>query len=135
MRGAISFGHKVEAKVVVKASKIVCFFRITKKEFEAMTFQPGQAKIPGSGRKKGTPNKRTAAISDALADMAIKQLPNLEWQLENMYGAQNRANTILKLLKLMLPRGTVAGEDAEPDAVSADSVAENAAGENDKPLE
>lgn len=89
-----------------------------------MVFQTGQPRPGKAGRKPGTPNKRTAEIRDALTEMAIKQLPRLEWQLENMYGAENRSRAIFKLLALVLPRGGAAGglsgggDDPVPDSVA-----------------
>lgn len=43
----------------------------------ATTFKPGQAPIPGAGRPKGTPNKKTLVLQERLAELKVDPVGTL----------------------------------------------------------
>jgi len=66
-------------------------------------FQPGQAKPLGSGRRKGTPNKNTLTLLEALqangidpANQLCKLLPKLK--------PNERAHVLLQLMSFIYPK-------------------------------
>ena len=61
-----------------------------------------KVKTPGSGRKKGTPNKLTHEIREALRQALVGELDKLSETLEAL-GPSQRVDAVLKLLKYVLP--------------------------------
>jgi len=62
-----------------------------------MPFEPGQPKVAGSGRKKGTPNKSTTRIAERLADCGA----DVEKALAE--AIINRDIELIKALALIIP--------------------------------
>lgn len=62
-----------------------------------MTFRPGQPKPPGSGKKKGTKNKKTLRLRDLLEDRAV----DFEGELAKAVLAKDVE--MIKALKDLLP--------------------------------
>jgi hypothetical protein len=93
-----------------------------------MTFYPGDPKPPNSGRRAGTPNKRTAQVQNALTDMVLDLLPALQKSLEEKYtapGYKERKDFIdptLKLLGLVMPRGGPIVMEQEEDSEEPPAV-------------
>lgn len=67
---------------------------------KAYLFQPGSAKPEGSGRQKGTPNKKTGLSIDAIRESVAKELgkqPEEIMATRILYLVANRADALLGL--------------------------------------
>src|SRR4051812_48532875 len=66
-------------------------------------FQPGQLKPFGSGRKKGTANKKTLALEEALASHGIDPIGQLAAALPQL-SPDRRAEVLLDLVSYLYPK-------------------------------
>ncbi len=71
-------------------------------------FQPGHEKIPGSGRKPGTPNKYSGQIKDALTGAIIELMPEMVERMRQTTTARDvNGNSFMgqffSLLNIALP--------------------------------
>lgn len=64
-----------------------------------MKFQKGQPKLPGSGRKKGTPNKRRISkVGEVLAEHDMNPASEIIKEIALMDEPKDRANAWIDLL-------------------------------------
>lgn len=66
-------------------------------------FQPGHAKIKGSGRKRGTPNKNTAILNEALDAAGLNIVERLEALLPQL-SVEKQADVLVDLLGYLFPK-------------------------------
>jgi hypothetical protein len=84
-----------------------------------MTFRPGQPKPPGSGKKKGTKNKKTLRLRDLLEDRAV----DFEGELAKAVLAKDveMIKALKDLLPYLQPRIKEQEEPAKPEVEPDDS--------------
>lgn len=66
-------------------------------------FQPGQEKPIGSGRKRGSPNKRHEHIVDALSAVGLN-VPERLFQLLPELSIEKQADVLLSLMVYLYPK-------------------------------
>ncbi len=77
-------------------------------------FQKGDTRINKSGRPKGTPNKLTSELREALKDVMSGEIETLPERLEQLE-AKERVDAVIKLMQYVLPKlETLNAKDGEP---------------------
>jgi hypothetical protein len=82
----------------------------------ATSFKKGHARIPGAGRKPGTPNRTTQQLKDAILEAAdrlgyIREEPKLD-DITQRFGKRCRAREVEKHEDALFPGGmTVPPQD------------------------
>jgi hypothetical protein len=66
-------------------------------------FQRGQKKPLGSGRKRGTPNKKTQHLSEALDSLGLN-VPERLIQLLPQLSSERQVDVLLEILGYLYPR-------------------------------
>lgn len=66
-------------------------------------FQPGQGKPPGSGRRRGTPNRNTTGLQEALNRYGVDVVAQLTALLPQL-DTDKRANVLLNLMDFLYPK-------------------------------
>ena len=66
-------------------------------------FEPGNAKPSGSGRKRGTPNRKTLNLEAALKAHGLEVIPTLAGTLPEL-DAEKRAQICVQLLSYLYPK-------------------------------
>lgn len=79
-------------------------------------FFKGQPKTPGSGRRRGTPNKLQRRVSDEMANFILRTMPKLDVWMDKMdkYSYDDSMQAFTKILAIALPRVSL------PDMVDDD---------------
>lgn len=79
-----------------------------------MTFKAGDPKPPGSGKKKGQPNKSTRDVREAIARFAQSTVEDFARWVSEIDDPAKRCDIYLKALEYHVPklsRAEVTGED------------------------
>lgn len=72
-----------------------------------MTFQKGDSKPPGSGRKKGAMNKRNALVHDKVTTIVLSRIDRLLHYMDYMENAGRKdeaTQMLLRLTRLIAPK-------------------------------
>ena len=80
-------------------------------------FQPGQPKIPGSGRQRGTPNRLSAALRNEITRAGIQLIPEIRGYMTRVARSDNLNSNLRfqEMVKYMFEQGLVATTTRDDD--------------------